>query len=176
MSRVGRQTITIPQGTQVSYDEPEVVVSGPKGELRRRIRPVVDVHIDDNTVTLSPKGDDRRTNALWGTFSSHIANMVQGVNEPFQKQLVVEGVGFRAEVSGNTLVLGLGYSHSIEVPFPESLEVSVEKGVITVRGIDKEEVGQFAARVRATKKPEPYKGKGIRYADEEIRRKEGKSA
>lgn len=102
--------------------------------------------------------------------------MVQGVNEPFEKRLVVEGVGYRAEVSGNQLVLTVGLSHSVHLDIPEGLEVSAEKGTITVRGIDKEQVGGFAARVRAVKKPEPYKGKGIRYEDEVVRRKEGKKA
>lgn len=174
MSRIGRQTISIPEKTEVLFEEPEIVVRGPSGELRRHIRPVVDINISDGTVTLSPKGDDKRTQALWGTYASHIANMVRGVNEPFEKRLVVEGVGYRAEVSGNELVLSVGFSHAVHLPIPEGLEVSVEKETITIRGIDKEQVGGFAARVRSVKTPEPYKGKGIRYEDEVVRRKEGK--
>ena len=114
--------------------------------------------------------------ALWGTYGSHLTNMIHGVQTPFEKKLIIEGVGFRGEMSGNTLVLSLGFSHKIEVSIPEGLTVTVEKNVVNVSGIDKEAVGKFAAQIRGYRKPEPYKGKGIRYENEVIRRKEGKKA
>ena len=130
----------------------------------------------DNMIVVRPLEETNFARALWGTFTSHIENMVRGVNEPYVKKLIIEGVGYRAAVSGNNLELNVGFSHSVSVPFPKELSVKVEKNEITVSGSDKEMVGQFTARVRAVKKPEPYKGNGIRYHDEVVRRKQGKRA
>lgn len=174
MSRIGKQQISIPEKTEVSASDGVFSVTGPHGSLRRRLSPQVQISIDDGIVSVSPVRDTKHAHALWGTFASHIKNMVDGVNEPFTKRLVVEGVGYRVDLSGNTLKLNVGFSHEVEISVPEGIDVSVEKNMITVSGPDKEAVGQFAANVRAVKKPEPYKGKGIRYEDEVVRRKQGK--
>lgn len=175
MSRVGKQLIEIPEKTDVSFDGPLVTVKGPHGELSRTFKDNIKIDVDENNViTLTPKKESRTEYALWGTYASHLINMIQGVNTPYEKKLVVEGVGYRAEVSGETLTLHVGFSHPVQVPIPKGLSVSVEKNTISISGIDKEAVGQFAGSVRAIKKPEPYKGKGIRYEDETVRRKQGK--
>lgn len=177
MSRIGSQIIEIPNQTEVTQDNNgRVTVKGPKGELVRSFKPLVKITIEGGQITLAPKGGTSQSRALWGTYASHLVNMVKGVNELFTKRLVIEGVGFRSEVKGSDLVLNVGFSHPVTLPIPEGLMVSVEDNVITVSGIDKDLVGQFAARTRETKKPEPYKGKGIRYEDEVIRRKEGKTS
>ncbi|MDP2650247.1 MAG: 50S ribosomal protein L6 [bacterium] len=176
MSRIGKQPLTIPQGTEVTVADGIVAVKGKGGELRKRLHPDVSVTIAGDNVETKPVADTHEARMLWGTFASHIRNMITGVNEPFEKRLVVEGVGYRVNQEGNTLVFDVGFSHQVRVAVPDGIEVSVEKNEITIKGINKELVGQFAANVRAVKKPEPYKGKGIRYADEVIRRKEGKRA
>ncbi|MEX0673040.1 MAG: 50S ribosomal protein L6 [Candidatus Paceibacterota bacterium] len=177
MSRIGSQIIEIPSQTEVAQDDNGVLtVKGPKGELSRSFKPSIAITIEDSKVTLAPKGSGSQVRALWGTYASHIANMIQGVNETFTKKLIVEGVGFRSEVQGSNLKLTIGFSHPVVLPVPEGLTVTAADNIITINGTDKELVGQFAARVRSTKKPEPYKGKGIRYEDEVIRRKEGKTS
>lgn len=176
MSRIGKQPVVIPSGTDVSIADGVVTVKGPKGELSRAFGENVTITIADNAVVTAPANDSSLAYALWGTYTSHIKNMVIGVNTPYEKKLVIEGVGYRAEMSGSTLVLSLGYSHKIEEIIPAELTVVVEKNAITVTGINKELVGQFTARVRSYRKPEPYKGKGIRYIDEVVKRKEGKKA
>lgn len=176
MSRIGRQPIAIPSGTEVSVSGTIVSVKGPKGELKREVHPVISVNISDNEVLVTPSKDTKDSQALWGTFASHISNMVAGVNIPFEKKLIIEGVGFKSEVKENDLIMQLGFSHPVEVAIPEGLSVTAEKNVITVSGIDKELVGGFASRVRLKKKTEPYKGKGIRYEGEIVRRKQGKRA
>lgn len=176
MSRIGKQPITIPSGTEVTISDGVVAVKGKGGELRKDIHEFVNITIDGDTITVTPVNDSRQALALWGTFSSHVQNMVTGVNEPFEKKLTVEGVGFKVNLNGSTLVLDVGFSHSVELPVPEGIDVVVEKNEISIKGANKEVVGQFAANIRAVKKPEPYKGKGIRYHDEIIRRKEGKRA
>lgn len=174
MSRIGKQIITIPQGTQVTADGNVITVKGPQGELKRIFKDVVEITITDNEITLKPKNDDKEAHALWGTYASHIKNMVDGVNEHFSKKLIIEGVGYRAEMKGKDLVLNVGFSHPVEVTAPEGVTLNVEKAEITISGANKEDVGRVAADIRAIKKPEPYKGKGIRYSDEIVRRKEGK--
>ncbi|PIQ91591.1 MAG: 50S ribosomal protein L6 [Parcubacteria group bacterium CG11_big_fil_rev_8_21_14_0_20_39_22] len=174
MSRIGKRPIEIPSGTEVSVKEGTFTVKGPKGTLSRYFKPAVSINIADKEITLSPADDSIASRALWGTYSSHISNMVKGVNEIYEKKLIIEGVGYKAEVKGKDLVLAVGFSHPVALPMPEELNVSVEKNVITISGIDKELVGHFTAKVRSYKKPEPYKGKGIRYEGEVIRRKEGK--
>lgn len=174
MSRIGKKPIIIPQGTKVNVSDGIVSVKGKGGELRRKLHPSIDVKTEGTEVIVSPQDDSRIASALWGTFASHITNMISGVNEPYEKKLVVEGIGYKVALQGKMLVLEVGFSHKVELAVPEGLEVSSEKNEITIKGIDKELVGQFAAEVRAVKQPEPYKGKGIRYFDEVVRRKEGK--
>lgn len=176
MSRIGKQIIEIPNGTTVELTDSLITVKGPKGTLVRDLNSKVKVVIEGNEARVEPVDNDLPTQALWGTFSSLLRNMVTGVNTPFERKLVVEGVGYRAEMQGADLVLNVGFSHPVKFSVPEGLTASVEKNVITIAGADKESVGQFAATVRASRKPEPYKGKGIRYDDEVIRRKQGKKS
>jgi large subunit ribosomal protein L6 len=176
MSRVGKQNIIIPDKTEVTLKDGILNVKGPKGELNRLFKNSVAITIADKEVTLVPARNDLETKALWGTYASHIKNMVSGVNTPFVKKLIIEGIGFKADVQGNKLNMSLGFSHPVIVVIPEGITVTHEKGTLTITGIDKEQVGQFAAEVRSFKKPEPYKGKGIRYDTEVIRRKQGKKS
>ncbi len=177
MSRIAKQPITIPEKTEVTFVDGIFTVKGPKGTLSRELKSDVIVKLDGGVIMLMPKDDTNIfSRALWGTYASHVKNMIAGVNTGFEKKLILEGVGFKSEVKGKDLVLALGFSHGVTVAIPEGLTVTAEKNVITISGIDKEAVGQFAAKVRAMKKPEPYKGKGFRYHDEVIRRKQGKKA
>jgi len=176
MSRVGKQIIHVPSGTSVKVKDGVLSVSGKDTVLTRALSDRITVEISDSSVQVLPKDDEIKTRALWGTYAAHIRNMVKGVETPYEKRLIVEGVGFRAEIQGKELVLNLGFSHQTKVKIPEGLSVSAEKNVISVKGPDKELVGQFSAKVRALKKPEPYKGKGIRYGDEVVRRKQGKKS
>lgn len=176
MSRVGKQELQIPKNTEVAVDGGVVRVKGPNGELSKRVHDEVVITVSDSTVTFKPKKETLQSRALWGTVASHVKNMLHGVNEPFSKKLIVEGVGFRVELRGKELVMSLGFSHPVVIPVPEGITVVVEKNEITISGIDKEAVGQFAANIRKVKKPEPYKGKGIRYHDEVVLRKQGKKA
>lgn len=176
MSRIGKQEIQIPAGTTVTVDGSTVSVKGNLGELSRTFRDEVSINVDGETITFEPKSDSPLAKAMWGTVASHVKNMVDGVNTKFQKVLEVEGVGFRSAVQGNQIVLNIGFSHPVEINIPEDLEVTAEKNVITISGIDKELVGSFAASVRNKKKPEPYKGKGIKYQGEIIKRKQGKKS
>jgi large subunit ribosomal protein L6 len=174
MSRVGKQILTIPEKTTATISDGVFVVKGPKGELSRRFSDVISVNISDNEIKAIPSNSSTQTKMLWGTTMAHIKNMLDGVNNCFTKKLLIEGVGFRAELIGKELKLALGFSHPVLVQVPDGLLVTVEKNTISVSGISKELVGQFAATVRAYKKPEPYKGKGVRYENEVVRRKQGK--
>jgi large subunit ribosomal protein L6 len=177
MSRLGKKPIEIPENTEVTVGDDSILVKGPLGELFVDYTSrLVEIKVEDNMVILTPKKETIEANSLWGTYSSLIRNMVEGVNKEFELKLIIEGVGFKAELKDDTLVLNVGFSHPVEIKVPEGLKASVEKDTISISGIDKQKVGQFAADVRATKKPEPYKGKGIRYSDEIVRRKEGKKA
>ena len=177
MSRIAKQPITIPEKTEVTFVDGLFTVKGPKGTLSRELKSDVIVKLDGGVIMLMPKDDKSIfSRALWGTYASHVKNMIAGVNTGFEKKLILEGVGFKSEVKGKDLVLALGFSHGVTVAIPEGLTVTAEKNNISIAGIDKEAVGQFAAKVRAMKKPEPYKGKGFRYHDEVIRRKQGKKA
>ncbi|MEA2112935.1 MAG: 50S ribosomal protein L6 [Patescibacteria group bacterium] len=176
MSRIGKQQIEIPEKTEVTLSADEIMVKGPLGELKKSLRPEVKVEIRDNVVSLLPTEETVFAKALWGTMASHIKNMIEGVNKPFEKKLIVEGVGFKSDVKGDKLVMSLGFSHLVEIDIPKELKVTAEKNNITISGINKELVGQWAASVRSKKKPEPYKGKGIRYQDEVVRRKQGKKS
>ncbi len=176
MSRLGKQIIAIPEKTTITMEGNIVTVKGPLGEISRVFRDSeITINIAD-TVTLVPKRNDVFSRALWGTYASHIKNMLAGVNKAYEKKLILEGVGFKSEVAGTSLNLALGFSHPVKMPIPEGLTVKAEKNVITISGIDKEKVGQFASQVRTMKKPEPYKGKGFRYEGEVIRRKQGKKS
>ncbi len=176
MSRIGKKLITLPPNTELKFSGNLVVVKGPMGELSRPVHPTIEIIIDGANVTVQPKKDNQESTALWGTMASHVKNMVDGVNTPFQKKLILEGIGYKSEVKGDKIVFALGFSHPVEVAIPKTLKVTAEKNLITVSGADKDEVGQFAAEIRALKKPEPYKGKGMRYDGEVIRRKQGKKS
>jgi large subunit ribosomal protein L6 len=176
MSRIGKKLITLPEKTEITVSDSVVSVKGPLGELSRPLHPVIGVKVEGNTVTVERKKETQESNALWGTYASHITNMVSGVNKPFEKKLVLEGIGYKSEVKGDKIVFALGFSHPVEVMIPAGLKVIAEKNNITISGSDKEMVGAFAAKIRALKKPEPYKGKGMRYHDEVIARKQGKKS
>jgi large subunit ribosomal protein L6 len=176
MSRIGKRGIAIPAGTEVKVTPDSITVKGKGGTLTRAMHPNVAVKIEGSEITVTPVGNTRLAQALWGTYASHVRNMISGVNTPFVKKLQIEGIGFKAEVSGKNLKLMLGFSHPVLKTLPEGIEVIVEKSIVSISGADKEAVGQFAASVRALKKPEPYKGKGIRYEGEVVREKAGKKA
>src|ERR1035437_2030934 len=174
MSRIGKKAIVIPAGVEVTKNGLVFTVKGPKGTLTKIFRDDITIKIADGEVALDIKRNDKFSKSLWGTYASHIKNMIAGVQTPYQKKLILEGVGFKSEVKGKELHLALGFSHPVIVPIPEGLIVTAEKNNISVTGIDKELVGSFTAAVRALKKSEPYKGKGMRYEGEVIRRKQGK--
>ncbi len=176
MSRIGKRAIQIPSGTDISIGTSEFSVKGKGGTLTRALHPAVSITIANGTALVEPKTKTRLARALWGTYAAHVKNMIQGVNNPFVKKLIVEGIGYRVESAGKQLKFSLGFSHPVVLAIPEGLSIAIEKGVVSVSGADKEKVGQFAADIRTLKKPEPYKGKGIRYDDEVIRRKQGKKA
>ncbi|MBT3690549.1 50S ribosomal protein L6 [bacterium] len=175
MSRIGKKIIELNDKTQIKIENNLIMVKGPKGELSQELIDNVLIDVKDNEATVKVNDEtDKKQRALWGLYRSLIFNMVEGVNEGFSKQLEINGVGFKAAVQGKNLVLNLGFSHSIEYNIPEGIDIKVEKNLVTISGIDKQKVGQTAAEIRAFKKPEPYKGKGIKYIDEVIRRKAGK--
>jgi len=174
MSKIGKQELEIPSGVKVSLSGGVFTVVGPKGTITKNFRDDVTITIADTLVTLAPKRNDKFSKSLWGTYAAHIKNMIAGVTTPYVKKLILEGVGFKSEVKGKDFHFALGFSHPVIVPIPEGITATAEKNNITISGIDKELVGSFAASVRALKKPEPYKGKGMRYDDEVIRRKQGK--
>lgn len=176
MSRLGKRGIVIPAGTEVSVSASEIVVKGKGGTLKRPLHSAVVVKVDGKEVTVNPADKTRLAKALWGTYAAHVRNMVSGVNTPFLKKLQIEGIGYKAEMQGKAIKLALGFSHPVLVNIPEGLTVAIEKNIISISGADKDAVGQFAASVRALKKPEPYKGKGIRYEGERIIEKQGKKA
>ena len=207
MSRVGKKPIQIPSGVEVKIEGQKVIVKGPKGELKREVRPEINVEVKDSQIFVQPKlaelrssrhqgetGDEvkpqrpsralrstwavesKQTKAFWGLTRALLQNMVLGVKEGYEKKLEIEGLGFKAILEGQNLVLSVGFSHPVKIEAPEGIKFSVEKNIITVSGSDKELVGQTAANIRKVKKPEPYKGKGIKYAGEVIRRKVGKKA
>lgn len=181
MSRIGKKPIIIPENVEVKIDKGEIIIKGSKGNLSQLIPLELDVVIKDSSdnsstkeLSVVPKKNGKNVFALWGLIRSLIANMVQGVSEGFEKQLEINGVGYKAVIEGKTLVLSLGLSHPVKIEAPENIEFKVDKNIITISGIDKQLVGQMAAKIRDQKKPEPYKGKGIKYIDEIIKRKTGK--
>jgi large subunit ribosomal protein L6 len=176
MSRIGKKAITIPAGTEVSLVSNEVIVKGKGGTLKRVLHPAIKIVVEKDEVSVMPGEKSRLGRALWGTFAAHIRNMIDGVNTPFVKKLQVEGIGFKAELAGKQLKFALGFSHPVVLAIPAGITAAVDKNIITISGADKEQVGEFAASIRAKKKPEPYKGKGIRYEGEVVRQKQGKKA
>ena len=176
MSRIGKLPIAIPAGVEVTLDGKDITVKGPKGTMTRTIVDPIDVEIKDNEIVVTRHNDEAQNRAYHGLTRALINNMVIGVTQGFEKVLEVNGVGYRAAKQGKILNLSLGYSHPVEMEDPEGLEVVVEgQNKIIVKGIDKEKVGQYASEIRDKRRPEPYKGKGIKYADETIRRKVGKT-
>ena len=176
MSRIGKKIIVIPAKTEISFVNGFFSVKGPLGSLSKTFKPEIEITVGAQEITLVPKKLTVETNALWGTYASLIMNMISGVNTLFVKKLIIEGIGYKSEVKGTNLVLALGFSHPVIVAIPEALKVIAEKNILTVSGIDKEALGQFVASIRALKKPEPYKGKGIRYENEVVKRKQGKKS
>ena len=176
MSRVGKQPIKIPQDVEVKIEGQRVTVKGPKGELFREVRPEVKVELKEGELLVSPQKETKETRAFWGLSRALLANLVQGVTEGFEKKLEIRGVGYRASLEGEDLNLKVGFSHPVKIKKPEGIIFSVDKEVITVSGIDKELVGEMAAKIRKIRPPDPYKGKGIRYLGEVVRKKEGKKA
>ena len=175
MSRVGSSAITIPADVTLSNEGGVIVVKGKNGELSTSLHSDVELSVADNVATLKPVRDTRQAKALWGTMRSNLNNMVVGVTEGFTRKLEINGVGYRAAMQGNKLVLSLGFSHPVEMEVPAGLKVAVENNTsVTITGADKQLLGQFASEVRAKRPPEPFKGKGVKYADEYIVRKEGK--
>ena len=175
MSRIGKQAIDIPSGVDAALDGQAVSVKGPKGELAAVLTDDVDVAIDDGRIAVSPRHNSRRARAAWGMSRTLVANLVEGVTKGFERRMEINGVGYRAAVQGSNLQLSLGYSHEISFPIPEGIKIECPRPTeIIVTGIDKQRVGQVAAEIRKFRPPEPYKGKGVKYADEYIFRKEGK--
>ena len=186
MSRIGKQQLQIPAGVTVTFDAHAVRVAGPKGEIIRALRDEIAFTQAEGIITSEPRRNDKFSRSLWGTYMSHIQNMIAGVVTPFEKRLLVEGVGFKWDVKGTDLNLSLGFSHPVIFDLPAGIEAKVEKKAervtilqyqttILLSGIDKQLLGQVAAEIRSLKKPEPYKGKGIKYSDEVILRKAGKA-
>lgn len=175
MSRIGKKPIQIPEKSKISYKDRVITVEGPKGSLDRVIHDDVDLTIDENTINVVADLNKKNASAFMGMTRALVANMVTGVTEGFSRTLEINGIGYRAELKGKTLVLNLGYSHPIDFELPEGIDAKVEKTNITLSGIDKELLGHVAASIRRLRPPEPYKGKGIKYADEYIQKKAGKT-
>ena len=177
MSRIGNRELTVPSGVTVTNENGCITVKGPKGSLTKTFSPLMEISVDENVITVKRPNEEKHTKQLHGTTRALLATMVEGVSTGFTKQLKVVGIGYRAALKGKTLNLIVGFSHEVNIEVPEGVTVEVpDNTTINVSGIDKQIVGQFAANVRAVKKPEPYGGKGIRYVDEVVRRKEGKTA
>ena len=176
MSLIGKKPIEIPVNVQVKMDDGVFFAKGPLGELSRKFGEEINIDLQDKQIILKNKEDTKKNISLWGTYASHIRNMIEGVTKGFEKKLQLEGVGYKVQLEGTKLNFSLGFSHPVKIDIPEGLKVTTEKNLITVSGIDKEKVGSFSAKIKLLKKPEPYKGKGIRYENEIIRRKAGKKA
>lgn len=178
MSRIGKKPIELPKGVEVKHDGQSVTVKGPKGTLSTALVPGIEVSVENNVLTFTRKDEEGRTRAFHGLMRALVANNVRGVTEGFKRELDIIGVGYRAEVKGREVVFQLGYSHPVRFAIPEGIEIALEAktGHITITGNDKQKVGQTAAEIRSLREPDPYKGKGIKYSDEVIRRKAGKAA
>jgi len=177
MSRIGRQPVAIPKGVQVTAENGSLKVKGPKGELAMALEPGVSVALSETEAVVKLERDDRNANAIYGLTRAMLANLVKGVGDGFSKSLDIQGTGYRVALDGKKLVLQLGYSHPVEYPVPDGVSIKVDTPTkLTVSGADKQQVGQVAAHIRGFRPPEPYKGKGVRYEGEYIKRKAGKSA
>lgn len=177
MSRIGKKIIEIPDKVKVEITENKIIVKGPKGELKEKIHPYIKVEESNKQLIIKPKlSDERKTKALWGLYRSLIFNMIKGVTEGFEKKLEINGVGYKVALEKKNLKFNVGYSHPVDFLLPPEVEGKVEKNVITLSSINKQLLGQVAANIRKIKEPEPYKGKGIKYLEEVIRRKSGKTA
>lgn len=176
MSRIGKKPIEIIEGVEVKIDGQKVTVKGPRGELSQEVRPEIKVALEDKKIVVKPAKETKETKAFWGLTRALLSNMVKGVSEGYDKKLEIQGVGYRAAIQGEDIVLNIGFSHTVEIKAPEGIKLSVEKNIITVSGIDKGLVGEVAATIRRVRPPEPFKGKGIRYVGEQVRRKLGKKA
>lgn len=176
MSRKGKQPIPIPKGVEVQVDKDHVSVKGPKGTLTQTIMEGIHVKVEDGHIIVEPDQNAVDMGKFHGLYRSLISNMVEGTSKGFEKQLELIGVGYRATVQGHTLDLQLGFSHPTKLPIPQGLHVKVEKNILSVSGINKQEVGQYCAHIRSIRPPEPYQGKGVRYKDEYVRRKQGKAS
>ncbi len=178
MSRIGKKPIQLPKGVEVKQSGNDVTVKGPKGTLSTALVPGIEVKVENNVVQFTRKNEENRTRAFHGLVRALVANNVRGVTEGFKKELDIVGVGYRAEVKGKEVVFQLGYSHPVRFAIPKGIEVTVDakSGHIVITGTDKQQVGQTAAEIRSLRQPDPYKGKGIKYSDEVIRRKAGKAA
>jgi len=174
MSRIGKKPILIPENVEVKIDGSRVIIKGPRGELQKEVRPEIRIEKKDREIIIEPKKETKRTAAFWGLTRTLVFNMVKGVTDGYEKKLQIEGLGYKANLESEDLVLQVGYSHPIKLKKPEGINFSVEKNIITISGNDKELVGQVTAKIRKIRPPEPYKGKGIRYVGEEVRRKVGK--
>jgi len=174
MSRIGKKPINIPSGVEIKLQDGIISVKGPKGELSREVRPEIKVEITEKEVVVTSKVETKQTNAFWGLTRALIANMVEGVVNGYEKKLVIKGLGYKASMEGDVLVLLVGFSHPVKVQPIEGVKTEVKGAVITVSGINKEKVGLHASKIRKVKKAEPYKGKGIKYSDEIVKRKAGK--
>jgi large subunit ribosomal protein L6 len=176
MSRIGKKPIILPQGVNLELKDGVVSVKGPKGSLSRSLLEGIEVEVTDKVVNLKRASDDKRTRSYHGLMRTLTANMVDGVSKGFEKKLEIVGIGYRSELHGNKLVFFLGYSHPIDFPLPQGISAEVEKQtLVTIKGIDKELVGQISAKIRNLRKPDPYKGKGVKYAGEVLRKKAGKT-
>ena len=176
MSRLARQPIALPPGTQATFTEGTLSIVGPRGAVARKISDLVELTVIDSAIKVAPREGVSGTHVHTGTFASHVRNMIQGVTGGFSKKLLIEGIGYRATLAGENLELSVGFSHPVRLLVPEGVTVTIEKSVVTVSGNDKERVGKFTALIREVKPPEPYKGKGIRYEGEVVRRKQGKKS
>ena len=176
MSRVGKKPIPVPEKTKITYTDNVLTVQGAKGTLSRTIHPDVSLNVENDTITVSVVRTDKKTKALWGTTRALVANMVTGVNTGFERVLEINGIGYRAELKDKNIEFHLGYSHPILFPLPEGITAQVDKASIRLHGIDKELLGFASASIRRLRLPEPYKGKGIKFAEEYIQRKAGKTA
>ncbi len=176
MSRIGKKPILIPEGVETTIKGQKVIIKGPKGELQREVRPEIKVEQKNNEIFVFPAKKTKKTNAFWGMERTLISNMVEGVTKGYNKKLQLQGVGYKANIEGEDLVLKVGFSHSVLIKKIEGVKFEVEKDIIIVSGVEKQLVGQTAAKIRKVRPPEPYKGKGIRYFGEQVRRKTGKKA
>lgn len=174
MSRIGKKIIIVPAGVEMKLEGRNLSIKGPKGQLERVLPGGVNLELKDGQISVSMAGDDKASRSMWGTIRMHVSNMVEGVSDGFSKKLQIEGIGYRASVEGDTLVLQVGFSHPVRITADKDIKFAVEKNIVTISGIDKDKVSKVAAETKRVRPPEPYKGKGIRYFGEIVRKKVGK--